>query len=428
MANSTSNLDNIRESQSGKATTANELFDALSPSSLFGRRASATSDLTWGYYGGCMLVDGSLTTISNSTIALTGSATNYVEATPAGVVTKNTAGFTAGYIPLYTIVTASGSITSYTDERAWVSPEYLAHKASISITSADVTLTAAQARCRHIMLSGTLTANRNLIVPNSGEWVIYDNTSGAFSVTVKTTSGSGVATTQGSAGIFVADGTDVFAAAGGSSGSTDSFKTISVSGQSDVVADSGTDVLNLVAGTNITITTDASTDSITIESSGGGGGSISLGTPTASTSGTSINYASIPSGTKEITINFVGVSTNGSSNILIQIGDSGGIETTGYLSSGTFLAGTIFSTTSTSGFVIQTSSAADVRHGSVTLRLVDSTNFTWVASGVLCKTDAAVTIQVSGSKSLSAELDRVRITTDGGTDTFDAGVVNIMYQ
>jgi hypothetical protein len=218
MADSTSNLDNITETQSGKATTANELFDALSPSSLFGRRASTTSLLTWGYYGGDMLVDGVLTTISNSTIALTGSATNYVESTPAGVVTKNTTGFTAGYIPLYSIVTDSTSVTSYSDVRAWINPVYLAQKASISITSADVTLTAAQARCRHIILSGTLTGNRSLIVPNSGEWVVDDNTSGAFSVTVKTSAGSGVTTTQGAAGIFVADGTNVFAAASGGSG------------------------------------------------------------------------------------------------------------------------------------------------------------------------------------------------------------------
>ena len=59
---------------------------------------------------------------------------------------------------------------------------------------------------------------------------------------------------------------------GGGGSASDSFKTIAVSGQSDVVADSSTDTLTYVAGSNMTITTDASTDTITFASSGGGGG------------------------------------------------------------------------------------------------------------------------------------------------------------
>ena len=58
----------------------------------------------------------------------------------------------------------------------------------------------------------------------------------------------------------------------GGGSASDSFKTISVSGQSNVVADSSTDTLTYVAGSNMTITTDASTDTITFASSGGGGG------------------------------------------------------------------------------------------------------------------------------------------------------------
>lgn len=218
MADSSTNLDLISVAQSGKETTANELFDALSPTSLFGRQASATALLTWGYYGGWLLVDGVLTEIANGTVALSASSTNYVEATRAGVVSKNTTGFTAGSIPLYKVTTGTTAVSSYDDQRTWVDPRHINHKASISITTADVTLTAAQARCRHIILSGTLTGNRSLIVPNNGEWVVDDNTSGAFTVTVKTASGTGETTTQGAAGIYVADGTNVFAAASGGSG------------------------------------------------------------------------------------------------------------------------------------------------------------------------------------------------------------------
>lgn len=52
---------------------------------------------------------------------------------------------------------------------------------------------------------------------------------------------------------------------------TNTFSTIAVAGQSDVVADSGTDTLTLVAGSNITLTTNATTDTITIAAAGGSG-------------------------------------------------------------------------------------------------------------------------------------------------------------
>ena len=109
MSNSTTLLDLIAQSQSSKEVTANALADAGSPATLFGRRASLCSGLNWFYYGGIMLIDGVLTAISNNAaaLALSASTTNYVEATRAGVVSKNTTGFTAGSIPLYTIVTGA---------------------------------------------------------------------------------------------------------------------------------------------------------------------------------------------------------------------------------------------------------------------------------------------------------------------------------
>jgi hypothetical protein len=246
MANSTTNIDTIASGQLQPEVTANQYFDAASPATLFGRRGSATSGLTWAYYGGRMYVDGVLTAIANGTVTLTSSNTNYVEATRAGVVSCNTTGFTAGRIPLYTVVVGASAPTSYTDERAWVDPAYMTHTVSIAITSSDVTMTAAQARARHINLTGTLTGNRNLIVPNNGEWVVYNNTSGAFTVTVKTASGSGDTVDQGSVGWFFSDGTDVIAlATGGGGGGVDELAELTdvdLSGLSDgdaLVYDSG---------------------------------------------------------------------------------------------------------------------------------------------------------------------------------------------
>jgi len=215
MAGSTTNLDLIAQSQSSKEVTANALFDAGSPATLFGRRASLCSGLNWFYYGGVMMVDGVLTTISNNAaaLALSASATNYIEATRAGVVSKNTVGFTGGSIPLYTVVTGASTVTSYTDNRAWVAPGYLPGNGSIAVTAADVDLTAAanadKARCSYLTTTGALTGNRNLIVPANGQWSIFNNTTGAYTLTVKTSSGSGVVVGQTKRCILIADGTNV---------------------------------------------------------------------------------------------------------------------------------------------------------------------------------------------------------------------------
>lgn len=155
-----------------------------------------------------------------------------------------------------------------------------------------------------------------------------------------------------------------------------------------------------------------------------------LATPQVSTAGTSIDFTGLPSGVKRITINFVGVSTSGTSNPLIQLGDSGGIETSGYLGVGAQAANAaaVTVTNYTTGFGIPYSAAANVMHGSVILTLENSSTNTWAANGQLALSNAAVEGWVTGSKSTSAVLDRVRITTVGGTDTFDAGEINILYE
>jgi hypothetical protein len=154
-----------------------------------------------------------------------------------------------------------------------------------------------------------------------------------------------------------------------------------------------------------------------------------LGTVQTTTSGTSKDFTGIPSWVTKITINFVGVSTNGTSLLRVQIGDSGGIETTGYLGSSSILLTGVATASSTSGFDVNDNSqaATDIRHGSITLNLVDPSINSWVISGVVCLSDSAKTMTIAGSKALSSTLDRVRITTVNGTNTFDAGYWNIAY-
>jgi len=157
------------------------------------------------------------------------------------------------------------------------------------------------------------------------------------------------------------------------------------------------------------------------------GGSITSGTAVASTSGTSIDFTSLPTWVKRITVMFSGVSTSGTSNWLFQLG-SGSVTTTGYLSVGArFSNATAVATTSyTNGLGIYNDSAGAVVGGICTFTLLGSN--TWTATAVLSRTDS-VSIYTSGMTiALGGTLDRVRITTVNGTDTFDAGSINILYE
>ena len=121
----------------------------------------------------------------------------------------------------------------------------------------------------------------------------------------------------------------------------------------------------------------------------------------------------------------VSVSTNSTSNYLVQIGDAGGIETTGYVSaSQTDSASRV---TSTAGFIITSSiAAAGLHSGRVELELEDASDFTWVGVSDLTS-DGGVAQHGQGYKSLSAVLTQLRITSVT-PDTFDSGAINISYE
>jgi hypothetical protein len=142
-------------------------------------------------------------------------------------------------------------------------------------------------------------------------------------------------------------------------------------------------------------------------------------------SGTSVDFTSIPSWAKRITVMFDGVSTSGTSNLLIQLGDSGGFENSGYVSTSSTQSG-VTTGNSTVGFLITVATSGSSLHsGIVTLTNINTTS--WVSSGLL--KEGTTTLRSSaGNKTLSATLDRIRITTVNGTDTFDAGSINILYE
>jgi len=155
------------------------------------------------------------------------------------------------------------------------------------------------------------------------------------------------------------------------------------------------------------------------------------GTAQASTSGTSIDFTGIPSWVKRITVMFSGVSTNGTSAFLIQIGTSAGVTTSGYSSAGSNIGtGSTNMTNSTAGFVLTAGGDASTTSydGLISVSLINASSNAWVSAGTLRRSTNNSTHTSGGNVTLSGALDRVRITTANGTDTFDAGTINIMYE
>lgn len=154
-----------------------------------------------------------------------------------------------------------------------------------------------------------------------------------------------------------------------------------------------------------------------------------LGTKQASTSGTTIDFSGIPNWVKKITIMFNGVSTDGTDRLSVQIGDAGGIETSGYNGARhNFAASTLAGAgLSGAGFEDNLTGASVVRYGLATLTLMDAATNTWAYDGSLAQSGTTQTRTV-GIKALSGTLTQLRITTVSGTDNFDAGEINIMYE
>ena len=192
-------------------------------------------------------------------------------------------------------------------------------------------------------------------------------------------------------------------------------------------------LLNASTSTGLGITSDNS-GSIEVQSNGttkltvastGVSGTITAATAQATTSGTAIDYTGIPSWVKKITVMFKGVSTNGTSNYQIQLG-SGSVQTSGYVSAVSYVAGAALNSAQvTTGFIIANNvTAASIRSGIITFAQLDST--TWTSLGIL--SEGALVNHSAGSTTLSGTLDRIRLTTVNGTDTFDAGSINIFYE
>lgn len=295
-------------------------------------------------------------------------------------------GVTAG-TTITAILTGSGGVGTYT--------------VSASQTVSSTTITAGTLTVAGSSVATALTATAIGQVP-------FSTNGTTFTPTQKIVQGTAITTTTTS---FT----------GATSGASTTLTASSVTGTIQVG--------QVIAGTNI-----AAGTTITALGTGTGGAGTytispaSTGTVSGTVTVVGVDFLSIPSWVKRVTVMFNGVSTSGTSPIQIQVG-SGSISTTGYTSAAGAINGGTGQTSSTTGLPVTiTLTAASLQSGSAFLSLIG--NNTWVESGTVLYTAGAGAIVMSAGNSpaLGGALDRVRITTVGGTDTFDAGSINILYE
>jgi hypothetical protein len=170
----------------------------------------------------------------------------------------------------------------------------------------------------------------------------------------------------------------------------------------------------LVAGSN-TVTLPAATGTVSL---------LTRGTA-VSASGTSVDFTGIPSWAKRITVMFSGVSTSGTSISMVQLGSTT-FATTGYFSNRSGINGSAaFNSSSTTGLLCGNAAAGDTAFGMITIANISGNS--WVST-MTFSTTTAISSFGGGGITLGGTLDRVRITTANGTDTFDAGSINVMWE
>lgn len=301
-------------------------------------------------------------------------------------------------------------------------------------------------------LSGSLSGV--LPVPEDGKLLVWDGTTGAIgnadiadiSTSINTVitsvaigdvlywdgtnwANQTVGENIGSVGILKNDGTTVTAAAQG-------VDYYAPSGTDVAVADGGTNISSYTAGDILYATGATTLAKLAIGTSGkalvssgtaptwGDYSAFTIGSRIAA-SGFDIEKTGITANAKRIIILLDGLSSNGAGAIQVILGNSGGYETSGYVGAASQSSASVATSNISSGFAIaSTTSAASVYSGMIVLQ--KGAGNTWYCSGVLGRSDAAVTTYLGGYKTLSATLDRVKLNASG--DTFDAGGVTYVVE
>lgn len=198
----------------------------------------------------------------------------------------------------------------------------------------------------------------------------------------------------------------------------------------DVVGTAQATIISTDSIVGATSATSLAIAGIPIVSSAIGGDYLRIASKTAqaTTTGTSIAFTAIPSWARRLTVVFAGVSTDNTSPLLVRIGPSGGIVSTGYVSTGARMAaaGTTIDT-STAGFLVNSTAAADTVSGSMVISLLDPANYYYVADHTF-KAGTTAVMCGGGRVTLTSFATLLTITTVGGTANFDAGAINVLYE
>lgn len=140
------------------------------------------------------------------------------------------------------------------------------------------------------------------------------------------------------------------------------------------------------------------------------------------------DFPSLPSWAKEYTLTINALSTSGNDLVAVLIGDSGGVETTGYNGSIISVSGATAGSSNADGglYLITSNSATVIHNGEVTIKRHETANNVWCMAANLGRSDAGGGTFGSKLKALTGTLDRVRISVAAGT--FDAGTVALAYK
>ena len=224
MADSTTNLDTVLSTDSDKPTKVNATFDAMSPASVFGRRAASSAGLNFGLYGTSRwYINAAPVVKSNSTLSLTASGNRWINVNRALTISQASGSvFDPDKLGLYVAIVGTSSVSSYEEHRdPHHTVRFLFGDTTKAMSDTNQPLTYVEAMCDSLRLSGALTAQRDVIVPAvPRNYFIHANTTGGFGVRVKTASGAAATLADGALAVIVCDGTDCRAYGGTSGGTT----------------------------------------------------------------------------------------------------------------------------------------------------------------------------------------------------------------
>lgn len=335
------------------------------------------------------------------------------QTTLASATTTDIGGQNSPFVSVTGTTTITGFGTNYNGPRFVVFAGILTltHSATLVIPGAANITTAAGDAC--------------IVVPISGGWKIvsYDKYSGAPTSTAGLVQ-TGLATASG----LTMSTARVLGRTTASTGAIEELTAAQVSAFAAAASDTAQGVVELATSAEAQAGTDT-TRAITATAMKAA--QIQPQTAVTLTTQTAVDFTSIPSWVNRISLHFSGVSTNGTSVPIVQLGDSGGFETSGYtgnVSVGSNGVAWTVGATPAAGFGMSTSTAAgSVYTGKIVLSRINGNE--WIASGDLAQTTATISTHLlTGAKTLSATLTQVRLTTSGGTDQFDAGTVNVSYE